>query len=113
MLNPPDPGPSRSQLRRALRCIALLLPLATAGCDRIETVFIERAASRNLTGDRSDLLDDGSLHVVLCGTGSPIADPERAGACTAILAGGHFFLIDAGPGSWRQVAMMRLPRARL
>jgi ribonuclease Z len=53
------------------------------------------------------------LHVVLCGTGSPLADPERAGPCTAVLAGGHFVLVDVGPGSLREVALERLPRARL
>lgn len=84
-----------------------------AGCDRIQSAIIERAASRALKGDRNDLLDDGTLHVVLCGTGSPIADAERASACTAVLAGGHFFQVDTGPGSARQVALERLPRARL
>src|SRR6185295_9758423 len=38
---------------------------------------------------------------------------DRAGPCTAVLAGGHFVLVDVGPGSWRQVALQRLPRARL
>src|SRR6266436_4750362 len=89
-----------------------LLTLA-AGCDRIESRLMDRAAARGLSGDRTDLLDDGNLHVVLCGTGSPLADPNRAGPCTAVLAGGTFFLVDVGPGSSRQVALARLPRARL
>jgi hypothetical protein len=33
--------------------------------------------------------------------------------CTPILAGGHFFLIDVGLGAMRNVALERLPRARL
>lgn len=92
---------------------AALLTLAAAGCDKIESQIIERFAARGLSGDRTDLLDDGKLHVILCGTGSPLADPERAGPCTAVMAGGHFVLVDAGTGSWRQVALWRLPRARL
>ncbi|HVN85224.1 MAG TPA: MBL fold metallo-hydrolase [Candidatus Binatia bacterium] len=83
------------------------------GCDQIESRLIERAAARGLAGDHNELLDDGNLHVILCGTGSPIADPERAGPCTAVLAGGHFVLVDVGPGSWREVALLHLPRARL
>jgi ribonuclease Z len=51
-----------------------------------------------------DLLHDGQLHVVLCGTGSPLPDRNRAQACTAIIAGGEFVLVDTGSGSWRQVA---------
>lgn len=99
--------------RTFLRIVVVALVVVAAGCDRIETRIIQRQAARALTGDRRDLLDDGNLHVVLCGTGSPLADPERAGPCTAILAGGHFFLVDVGPGSQRQVALERLPRARL
>jgi ribonuclease Z len=94
--------------------LALVLGLlAATGCDKLETRIIQRQAARALHGDRTDLVEDGSLHVVLCGTGSPLADPERAGPCTAVLAGGHFFLVDAGPGSQRQVAIERLPRPRL
>jgi len=52
-----------------------------------------------------DLLHDGQLHVVLCGTGSPLPDRNRAQACTAIIAGGEFVLVDVGSGSWRQVAV--------
>jgi ribonuclease Z len=93
--------------------LAACCALGVAACDRVQTRLIERMAARALTGDRTDLLDDGQLHLVLCGTGSPIADPERASACTAVLAGGHFLLIDAGSGSSRAVALLRLPRARL
>jgi ribonuclease Z len=95
--------------------LALLLValLALPGCDRVQTWLVERAAARALTGARDDLLGDGNLHVILCGTGSPIADPERAGPCTAILGAGHFVVVDAGPGSQRTLGLLGLPRARL
>ena len=54
-------------------------------------------------------LGDGKLHVVLCGTGSPLPDAERAGSSTAILAAGQVILIDAGPGSWRKAALANVP----
>ncbi len=103
-------NPRAAEVRPAL---LVLCALALAACDTIESRLIERAASRALGGDRTDLLDDGNLHVVLCGTGSPLADARRAGPCTAVLAGGHFVLVDAGPGSQRQVGLLHLPRARL
>lgn len=95
------------------RLLALVLAVALGGCDRIQSMLVERGAARGLAGDRTDLLEDGKLHVILCGTGSPLPDPERMGPCTAVIAGGHFFQIDAGPGSSRNVGLWRLPRARL
>ena len=90
-----------------------LIAVSCTGCDDIESRLIQRRAAQALAGDRTDLLTDGNLHVVLCGTGTPLPDPERAGPCTAVLAGGHFVLVDVGPGSWREIALRRLPRAQL
>ncbi|MFN7945304.1 MAG: MBL fold metallo-hydrolase [Blastocatellia bacterium] len=59
------------------------------------------------------MLKDGQMHIVLCGTGSPLPDATRASACTAVIAGGEFVLIDTGPGSWRKVALNNLPTASL
>jgi ribonuclease Z len=54
------------------------------------------------------------MQVVLCGTGSPIPDPDRASACTAIVTPREFIVIDVGPSSWRKVATNRsLPAQRL
>lgn len=59
------------------------------------------------------LLDDGGLHVLLCGTGSPMPDPSRANACSAVIAGGHIVAIDTGPGSWKRFAASRLPAGKI
>jgi ribonuclease Z len=59
------------------------------------------------------LLNDGQLHVVLCGTASPLQDPNRAEACTAIIAGGEFLLVDTGAGSWRKAIANNLPAQNL
>jgi ribonuclease Z len=56
------------------------------------------------------LLSDEQMHVVLVGTGSPLTDATRAAACTAVIAGGEFVLIDTGPGSWRKLATLNLPQ---
>jgi ribonuclease Z len=61
----------------------------------------------------SGLLNDGQLHVVLCGTGSPLPDPNRAEACTSIIAGGEFVLVDTGSGSWRKAVVNNLPAQNL
>jgi ribonuclease Z len=87
----------------------LLLVLLATGCER----FVEGAIERNLTRVDASALESADLQVVLCGTGSPIADPERAAACTAVIAGGHFFLVDVGPGSWEVVDLANLPVGKL
>src|SRR5579872_4667334 len=55
------------------------------------------------------MLKDGKLHVILCGTGSPLPDAERAGSCTAVIAAGQVILIDVGPGSWRKALVSNVP----
>jgi ribonuclease Z len=59
------------------------------------------------------MLTDGQLHVILVGTGSPLADATRAQACTAVIAGGEFVLVDAGPGAIRKAMTGNLPLANL
>jgi ribonuclease Z len=54
---------------------------------------------------------DKALHVLLCGTGSPMPDLTRSGACTAIIAGGRVVVIDAGPGSWAKLVAAGVPGA--
>lgn len=55
------------------------------------------AANRMSGGNRLDGLLDG-LHVGLAGTGSPLPDQRRHGACSFVLAGKHLFIVDSGPG---------------
>jgi ribonuclease Z len=94
-----------------LRLVSLLAGavLAMAGCERLMDRQIESALNR---ADRS-LLESPDLQVVLCGTGSPLPDKDRAGACTAVIAGGQFVLVDVGPGSWESVDISGLPTADL
>ena len=42
--------------------------------------------------------------LVLLGTGTPFADPERSGPSLAIVVGNHSYLVDAGPGLVRRAA---------
>jgi ribonuclease Z len=102
----PNFGPGATRV--LLRLVAVVLVTATlAGCDRIADRQIESALSRV----RTDLLTSPDMHVILCGTGSPLPDRTRAGACTAVIAGGEFVLVDIGPGSWETVDLANLPTA--
>lgn len=43
-------------------------------------------------------------HIVLLGTGTPNAEPDRSGPATAVLVDGRAYLVDAGPGVVRRAA---------
>ncbi|WP_417465251.1 MBL fold metallo-hydrolase [Kordiimonas sp.] len=44
------------------------------------------------------------LHLVMLGTGTPNADPERSGPAVSIVFDGRSFIFDAGPGIVRRAA---------
>ena len=66
---------------------------------------------RSRMSKRNRPFEDG-LYAALCGTGSPMADIHRVGSCIAVLAGKHFFVVDAGEGSTRNALLMSLPIAK-
>jgi ribonuclease Z len=74
--------------------------------------IMARAFDKAMAGDPLAALPDG-LHVGLCGSGSPMPDPTRAGPCTDVVAGHRLFVVDSGQGSVRNLALMNLPPARV
>ena len=61
----------------------------------------------------AEVFDGKALRVILCGTSSPLPDPNRAKACTIVVAGDKAYVIDTGPESWEQLARMQFPGARI
>lgn len=61
----------------------------------------------------SDLFDDRALRVVFCGTGSPLPDPMRAKACTAVIVKDRAYIVDAGPGAVNSLMLMGFPLDRV
>ena len=70
--------------------------------------LFDRAVEQGLGRDVLGSLPDG-LHVALCGSGSPLPDPIRAGPCSAVIAGDKIFIVDVGDGAARNVGRMGLP----
>lgn len=96
-----------------LKALVIVAAVAAVGLYAFRTPLIERITLRQIdkTLSRIDqgILKDGQLHVILCGTAAALPDARRAGPCTAVIAGGEFILVDAGPGSWRNLDQMNLP----
>ena len=61
----------------------------------------------------AEVFDGKALRVILCGTSSPLPDPNRAKACTIVVAGDKAYVIDTGPESWEQLPRMQFPGTRI
>jgi ribonuclease BN (tRNA processing enzyme) len=84
-------------VKTALVALALL---AAAG-----NVSAQLASTRDTTVRQTQLHRDSSVtSVVILGTGTPNADPERSGPCVAIVVRDRAYLVDAGVGLVRRAA---------
>jgi ribonuclease Z len=54
-----------------------------------------------------------SIDITLLGTGSPMADPNRAGPATLVQAGGEHYLVDCGRGVLMRLAAAGVPVGQL
>ncbi len=73
----------------------------------VQDVVLRRVAASRLA-ERPELFAGDALRVLLCGTSSPMPHPTRAKACVAVLAGGKFWIVDTGPGSWNHLALWQV-----
>jgi ribonuclease Z len=96
------------KLAIGLMIVALLVVVAGVSFqeqigERIFANAVETAVARDVIGD----LPDG-MHVALCGSGSPLPDPTRAGPCSAVIIDGKMFIVDIGGGAVRNLGLMGL-----
>lgn len=102
--------------RLAALILVSLLGLAIASWfifqRQIGEAMFRQAVAENIGRDRAAELPEG-LHVFVCGSGSPMPDPERAGPCLGIVAGQRVFVIDAGSGGPRRLSRMGFPVGRI
>jgi ribonuclease Z len=98
-------------MRRILPVAAVLVLCVAAAAvlapRRLGEALFARGVAAGVNRDVGASLPDG-LHVALCGTGSPMADPTRAGPCTAVIAGQRLFIVDIGSGAARKLGPMGL-----
>lgn len=79
---------------------------------QIGEAMFRQAVAENVGRDRSVELPDG-LHIFMCGSGSPLPDPSRAGPCVGVIAGSHALVFDIGSGAARRLSRMGFPVGRL
>jgi len=78
---------------------ACVLLVSAAGAASRDTVPSMTAAS-----PASGTSDSSVTQVVMLGTGTPNADPDRSGPSVAIVVRGRAYLVDCGPGVVRRAA---------
>jgi ribonuclease BN (tRNA processing enzyme) len=83
-----------------------LLAIVAAACSAREEQPAARGAWPGWTAS-------ARTQVVLLGTGTPNADPERSGPATAVVVDGVPYLVDCGPGVVRRAAAAGLDVAGL
>ncbi|MEZ5710823.1 MAG: MBL fold metallo-hydrolase [Blastomonas sp.] len=107
---------AKAKSRRWLAGLAITIAAVAMACwvarEQVGEMLFTRAVEQNFGTDHFADLPDG-LHVILCGAGSPLPDPQRSGPCTIVVAGKKQFLIDAGSGAARQFGLMGLPIGEL
>lgn len=103
-------------MRRLLTVAVILLAVLAAAAwlarERLGEIVFARAVEATYGTDTTAGLDDG-LHVILCGTGSPLPDPDRSGPCALVIAGKQVFLVDAGSGAGRRIGQIGVPLAKV
>ncbi len=106
-------------MRKRTKLLIGIVALALAGGigikafqSQIGTSLLKRAVAERAGRDITIGLPDG-LHIGLCGTGSPLPSPTRAGPCNVVIAGKHVFVVDAGEHSAPNIAMMGIPNAKI
>ncbi len=96
-----------------------LLVLAVGGAvafhlfgEKLILAQMHKVALSSMKGERLAGLEDG-LHVMLCGAGSPMPDPKRAGPCTMVIAGRQVFVFDIGSGAAGNIGPSGIPLGRV
>jgi ribonuclease Z len=79
----------------------------------VQDRLVGAAIDRMVASRPDELFRDDALRVLLCGTASPLPSPTRAKACVAVFAGGRFWVVDTGPGSWNRMALLRVDGSRI
>jgi len=90
-----------------------LLLVAALRIPAVQDRIVRAAIGRLVAPQHEELFRDDALRVLLCGTASPLAHPSRAKACVAIFAGGRFWIVDTGPGSWNRMALLGIDGSRI
>lgn len=79
----------------------------------VQDALLRRVVAQRMGAAPPALARADALHVLFCGTSSPMPHPTRAKACVAVFAGGRFWVVDTGPGAWNNFAQWQIDGSRI
>jgi hypothetical protein len=96
-------------MRKFLKPILILfLTFTLVSCMTLAESQV-RKRIKNYQDRQAALLSSEKMHVILLGTGGPLANETRDSSGVAIIAGGAFIVVDVGPGIVRNMNLSNLP----
>jgi ribonuclease Z len=102
---------------RLVRIVVLLLVIIGVAGLSLRMPWVQdqlvRMGAKHYLAQRLDLFEGGGMRVLACGTSSPLPHRTRARPCVAVIAGGRFYVVDTGSGSWNNLALWRMPGERI
>jgi ribonuclease Z len=75
----------------------------------VDVWLYRKMATQIIDRPVSQLAQPGELSVLLCGSGSPLPDLQRASGCAMVEAGDRLYVIDVGLSSVRNLLLWRIP----
>lgn len=102
-------------MKKRYLAIVLLLTLAVLVYSQRGAIALRILPKAMVTAMLTDTLRDlgPGLHITLCGAGGPLPDPNRSGACVAVVAGEKLFIVDAGTNGSRNLSRLRYPQGAI
>jgi ribonuclease Z len=106
-----DTEPGKKTMRRLLKAtiwglsVIVIIALAAAVFQKQILTAVATKAIRQRFANQSQNYDDG-LYAGLAGSGAPFPHHNRVGPCIVVKAGDHLYIVDAGEGSARNIALM-------
>jgi ribonuclease Z len=103
---------AKKWIRNSLIAISLLsfAGFALLNVQSVQDRMIGSVMQNTLNANRTNsFFGKDALRVVFCGTASPPPSPGKAKACTAVFAGGKFFIVDTGPKSSENMVQWGFP----
>ena len=85
--------------------VIVIIVLTATGCQKQIFPAVATKIIQQRFLSQAHKKDDG-LYAGLAGTGAPLPDINRVGPCIVVQAGNHLYIVDAGPGSARNIVLM-------